>query len=959
MGPKYWALFSHPILKNSFAVERRESLEDWSPSDSGSSQTGEVQAEYPRNSTACTSTATGDLQLTNNSNNSPDLEHKGTIDSYLLKSSFSLPECLNRQEEGHRGKPGNGTKSNNSKASGRSLVGAGAATATSSRVHVANSAMDHVDGIVPQITMVVGNAGCWPLSDGRDLAGLCGVSTLSDGNESGCERLCEGEDQPLDLSLNNSNNRSSPESSGHSSAASGSEHTGSISLKRKSSDSVISTTSGVSSPPHPSATPPSTPLPLAAALASAAATATGVGVTVANGGSTTLASLPSLAGLPPLSGLHSGLPPLLGGVNASVPPKRTYTEDELQAALKDIQMGKLGTRRAAVIYGIPRSTLRNKVYKMANDRRKMSATGGTSGASSGSANTTQSTSAATKKINISNGSGTNGAGVVSGGVNAGADAGLTGSMGRTPLEATPDGTPSGQTELIDGEASEAFATKPSLIEGQAGAGRIRASESLCQLLKLTISQKGTLPSPAASSTSSGESCSPPLGPLAPLFMSGVGVGGGPIGNRTGIRGLTSQLASQSDTVQMFQHFLSSLHQQMALRGVLASEHTEHSAMMPEFLKQFSAHDRLLEEQVNLMKGSLCNRTLAGLGVSGLSGISNSLHGSNGLGFGLDALSVVEGLDGKIRPTTRPTDTGAKMPALAGALSGGVGKQLNSRNVVKSEKQLGMVSSNSNANNNNNSNNSNQKKSLQVSADGKVPRPKRGRYRNYNRDNLLQAVNAVQRGEMSVHRAGTFYGVPHSTLEYKVKERHLLRPKKRAPKPHNSQPSTPGTPGTPGVPGTSPGSVGPSVSPAPPAPLSGTSTPPDTRPSFPWAPIVSPVVGPGGLMPDKIPMGPFFSPHSGVRIEKMVARTETDVEAREIKEHTELPDNPIDVDPVDNPPLTQVEPGKNVSVLEKLIESSLEKRVEDTPQDDTNFDLDERSSPAPLRIAERPEELTVE
>lgn len=41
--------------------------------------------------------------------------------------------------------------------------------------------------------------------------------------------------------------------------------------------------------------------------------------------------------------------------------RRTYTEDELQAALRDIQSGKLGTRRAAVIYGIPRSTLRNKV----------------------------------------------------------------------------------------------------------------------------------------------------------------------------------------------------------------------------------------------------------------------------------------------------------------------------------------------------------------------------------------------------------------------------------------------------------------------------------------------------------------------------------------------------------------------------------------------------------------------
>lgn len=27
-----------------------------------------------------------------------------------------------------------------------------------------------------------------------------------------------------------------------------------------------------------------------------------------------------------------------------------------------------------------------------------------------------------------------------------------------------------------------------------------------------------------------------------------------------------------------------------------------------------------------------------------------------------------------------------------------------------------------------------------------------------------AVKAVQKGEMSVHRAGTLYGVPHSTLE---------------------------------------------------------------------------------------------------------------------------------------------------------------------------------------------------
>lgn len=60
---------------------------------------------------------------------------------------------------------------------------------------------------------------------------------------------------------------------------------------------------------------------------------------------------------------------------------------------------------------------------------------------------------------------------------------------------------------------------------------------------------------------------------------------------------------------------------------------------------------------------------------------------------------------------------------------------------------------------------------------KKTRPKRGQYRKYNSQLLMEAVRAVQRGEMSVHRAGSYYGVPHSTLEYKVKERHLLRQKK--------------------------------------------------------------------------------------------------------------------------------------------------------------------------------------
>lgn len=44
----------------------------------------------------------------------------------------------------------------------------------------------------------------------------------------------------------------------------------------------------------------------------------------------------------------------------------------------------------------------------------------------------------------------------------------------------------------------------------------------------------------------------------------------------------------------------------------------------------------------------------------------------------------------------------------------------------------------------------------VDVDEKKSRPKRGKYRNYDRDALLKAVKAVQNGEMSVHRAGTFH-----------------------------------------------------------------------------------------------------------------------------------------------------------------------------------------------------------
>ncbi|XP_024860966.1 ligand-dependent corepressor isoform X2 [Kryptolebias marmoratus] len=53
---------------------------------------------------------------------------------------------------------------------------------------------------------------------------------------------------------------------------------------------------------------------------------------------------------------------------------------------------------------------------------------------------------------------------------------------------------------------------------------------------------------------------------------------------------------------------------------------------------------------------------------------------------------------------------------------------------------------------------------------KQPRKKRGRYRQYNTELLEEAILVVMGGKMSVSKAQSIYGIPHSTLEYKVKER---------------------------------------------------------------------------------------------------------------------------------------------------------------------------------------------
>ncbi|XP_075532495.1 mblk-1-related factor 1-like isoform X2 [Dermacentor variabilis] len=237
--------------------------------------------------------------------------------------------------------------------------------------------------------------------------------------------------------------------------------------------------------------------------------------------------------------------------------KRSYTEAELQAALRDIQSGKLGTRRAAVIYGIPRSTLRNKVYKLALERR-------------------------------------NGAAAA---------------------------------------ASSSSSPPPDSLR-----------QLLCTPAKQPLEH------------------SPALGPLFAQFLSSI--------------------------------------QQLALHQT-----SEEQAPKAPALPVVSDLIRLLAQ---------------------------------------------ERLADARRPA--PADVILKVPSYRPA-------------VPPSTPAAAASSSSSEA-------------ATGPPTEEKRTRPKRGRYRNYDRDHLIQAVLAVQRGEMSVHRAGTYFGVPHSTLEYKVKERHLLRPKKR-------------------------------------------------------------------------------------------------------------------------------------------------------------------------------------
>ncbi|XP_069690180.1 mushroom body large-type Kenyon cell-specific protein 1 isoform X2 [Periplaneta americana] len=515
---------------------------------------------------------------------------------------------------------------------------------------------------------------------------------------------------------------------------------------------------------------------------------------------------------------------------STVAGRRTYTEEELQAALRDIQSGKLGTRRAAVIYGIPRSTLRNKVYKLALERERDS-------------HLVLSSSATADKV-----------------------------LEQTTVPKTeePVREEEDEKELSGAEEErevEKALRKPLLTMEDlvrfsvfsAGKG-IMANDPLRALLqhgrlldRPEDAEEGASPSvytgfPQNIADIWGGMEHSALGPYVSQFLAASTAGhnrdvaAGIVGSKNPGGG-TSTPGDKSPT-----------------RGDFLPKFP--TPLLPEFVRRMMEEDKLIrEEQLKkrhfhpngahadesateespdveaastteatppsnvilkipsfkptskngvasgsggceatapqesssqqVIRGSdscsppIIPPSLAGkgIGVSLREVIAKSISQKFQQGPGTADLSSLQLppklLLGQDEPPfkrgrfTPPLSVGAPAPVAASVIKQN-SSQPEDRNAQKVPSQVvgkatGSASSVSSQGN--------------TATGGKGTRPKRGKYRNYDRDSLIEAVRAVQRGEMSVHRAGSHFGVPHSTLEYKVKERHLMRPRKREPKPH--------------------------------------------------------------------------------------------------------------------------------------------------------------------------------
>lgn len=472
---------------------------------------------------------------------------------------------------------------------------------------------------------------------------------------------------------------------------------------------------------------------------------------------------------------------------SAVGGRRTYTEEELQAALRDIQSGKLGTRRAAVIYGIPRSTLRNKVYKLAMEReRETHLVTGPMGpltplvADDDAMDDDKELSGAEEEKEVEK--------TLQGPLVSMADFVR---IGDTPdalrnlimrqqyhQKNNKDGVC--PPEMWPGLEHSAFGPYLQLImANQLAAGGAAAKEAeympmLPEIMRKIIAEEqqhlnngensdGTKalsqPSPSNSvkaerlktDSSDMDTDDSPANVILkiPSFRPTTSKNGG-----DAYRSETGALVSPPVTSESGSPPIIPGGSMLALREVIAKSISQKFQQSPEPLKIHPA----VAVEIDFKRG-----------------LTPPI-------VGLPPNTLLKNHQPPSEPPTPPASATAAPP-----LSHPTSSIVHTRNFQTSSGGISVANNNSSSkqNNSSNSSGSNQGHSSGggVTTGGKGTRPKRGKYRNYDRDSLVEAVRAVQRGEMSVHRAGSYYGVPHSTLEYKVKERHLMRPRKRDPKPN--------------------------------------------------------------------------------------------------------------------------------------------------------------------------------
>lgn len=412
---------------------------------------------------------------------------------------------------------------------------------------------------------------------------------------------------------------------------------------------------------------------------------------------------------------------------SAVAGRRTYTEDELQAALRDIQSGKLGTRRAAVIYGIPRSTLRNKVYKLALERERES-------------------HLSTSSIKLDDEEMMD------------EDKELSGAEEEKEVEKALEGPLITVDDILRFSTIDTPETLKTLLqrskEGQEVWTGLEHS-SIGPYIQNLLFSPGNLV--AAHKAAESE-----MPPLLPEVIKRMIVQEQLFKEQQRNNGDSERLARPSPSNSVIiktEKSKSESEEESSPSNVILKIPSFKPTTSKNGCELFGRGETASIVSPPVRSESSSPPVLPGKGMT-LKDVKDVI-----------AQSISQKFQQSLEPARRPMmemdyKRGGFTPPL-----GGISVIKNQQEITRPYPQQQPQQQQQ------------QKPQSGAAQGGKGTRPKRGKYRNYDRDSLVEAVRAVQRGEMSVHRAGSYYGVPHSTLEYKVKERHLMRPRKRDPKPN--------------------------------------------------------------------------------------------------------------------------------------------------------------------------------